>query len=73
MNQKDYRFDEVRGSLIFSESKVEIELNMGDILSTITIGMPLPVIKTTGVQWSIFSGPIFWEVFMENSMNGHHY
>lgn len=30
MNQKDYRFDEVRGSLIFSESKVEIELNMGE-------------------------------------------
>lgn len=30
MNQKDYRFDETRGSLVFSESKVEIELNMGE-------------------------------------------
>lgn len=30
MDQKDYRFDEVRGTLIFSESKVEIELNMGE-------------------------------------------
>lgn len=31
MDQKDYRFDEVRGSLTFSESKIELELKKGDI------------------------------------------
>lgn len=31
MDQKDYRFDEVRGSLAFSYSKIELELKKGDI------------------------------------------
>lgn len=30
MDQKDYRFEEERGSLIFSESKIELELNKGE-------------------------------------------
>jgi len=33
MDQKDYRFDEVRGSLTFSETKIELELKKGDIFT----------------------------------------